>query len=346
MIDNLQLSMIHLKVKETGISFDTFACLAKCQGLGVHATRASDSSLEEFRQTIKQICTTTPTNSNGTQHPTSFLIVSYTRKVLKQTGTGHFSPIGAYDEASDSVLLLDTARFKYGPHWVQVGLLFEALIPLDPSTNKSRGFMVLSYNGVDDDCNNSTQLSHLPVSLMFRPRNSANSVKEYKQFVKDQRKVSGNNEIELQSVVSYWTQSHTNATFVHELILPQLRPIDSKELEMVESIQELLKTMIKRVDESLLELNLASNRKSCHPEANNECCNTTTQSLSQRYLQISSIESIFIVYLASLTKESRDQMIAEETLRENIDVNDTVMEQLMAEVSLISYAIETSDLEM
>ena len=37
---------------------------------------------------------------------------------LGQTGDGHFSPIGGYDAASDQVLLLDVARFKYPPHWV------------------------------------------------------------------------------------------------------------------------------------------------------------------------------------------------------------------------------------
>lgn len=42
----------------------------------------------------------------------SYLVVSYSRKELLQTGDGHFSPIGAYDVASDMVLVLDTARFK------------------------------------------------------------------------------------------------------------------------------------------------------------------------------------------------------------------------------------------
>lgn len=34
--------------------------------------------------------------------------------MLKQTGQGHFSPVAAHDPISDSVLILDTARFKYG----------------------------------------------------------------------------------------------------------------------------------------------------------------------------------------------------------------------------------------
>jgi hypothetical protein len=51
------------------------------------------------------------------------LIVSYSRKEFLQTGDGHFSPIGGYSEADDLVLILDTARFKYPPHWVPLNML-------------------------------------------------------------------------------------------------------------------------------------------------------------------------------------------------------------------------------
>eukprot|EP00438_Fugacium_kawagutii_P023482 Skav211083 [mRNA] locus=scaffold117:2766:5397:+ [translate_table: standard] len=40
------------------------------------------------------------------------LVVCYTREVLGQTGAGHFSPVGGFDEETDSVLILDVARFK------------------------------------------------------------------------------------------------------------------------------------------------------------------------------------------------------------------------------------------
>ncbi|KAL7505720.1 hypothetical protein ACHAXN_003158 [Cyclotella atomus] len=326
------------EVKETGISFDTFVCLAKCQGLGVDATRASDSSLDDFRQAVKQICTDQTTSSCA--HPTSFLIVSYTRKVLRQTGTGHFSPIGAYDEASDSVLLLDTARFKYGPHWVKLDLLFDALIPLDPSTGKSRGYMILSYDGVEQDCcDRNKHLSHLPLSIMFRPKNCSSSVKKYKQFVEEKRKSADNGEIDVKSVISYWTRDYTNSTFVRELIQPQLRPVDVKEIAMVESMQDLIKTMIRATDASLLDTNLTSNGMSCDlstPTKNNECCNSSTRSLSQRYIQVGPIESLFIVYLASLSSKARENVF------KGTKHDSTVLELLMGEVALISYAIETS----
>jgi hypothetical protein len=40
------------------------------------------------------------------------LIVGYNRKVLGQTGTGHFSPIGGYHRGTDMALIMDVARFK------------------------------------------------------------------------------------------------------------------------------------------------------------------------------------------------------------------------------------------
>lgn len=40
------------------------------------------------------------------------LVVSYSRQAMRQTGDGHFSPVGGYDAASNMVLVLDVARFK------------------------------------------------------------------------------------------------------------------------------------------------------------------------------------------------------------------------------------------
>ncbi|KAF4734739.1 hypothetical protein FOZ62_025866, partial [Perkinsus olseni] len=66
------------------------------------------------------------------------LVVSYDR-----AGSGHFSPIGAYHAASDSVLVLDVARFKYPPHWIKLPRLVKAMYPIDNATGNSRGYIVL-----------------------------------------------------------------------------------------------------------------------------------------------------------------------------------------------------------
>ena len=45
--------------------------------------------------------------------------------------------------AEDSVLIMDTARFKHPPHWAPLPMLWEAMKTLDPETGKPRGYMVL-----------------------------------------------------------------------------------------------------------------------------------------------------------------------------------------------------------
>jgi glutathione gamma-glutamylcysteinyltransferase len=122
-------------VKEKGITFAQLVCLARCNGAHVEARRASESTLEQFRDAVRRASVT-----SGEPH----LVVSYTRSALGQTGEGHFSPIGGFHAARDLVLVLDVARFKYPPHWVPVQKLWEAMLPLDPATGKSRGFFELT----------------------------------------------------------------------------------------------------------------------------------------------------------------------------------------------------------
>ena len=121
-------------IKENGITFDEFVCIARCNGAVVKPNRYNQSSLENFRQAVEQV-----TAAPGDIH----LVVSYSRKVLGQTGDGHFSPIAGYHRQRDLVLLLDVARFKYPPHWVPLPLLWKAFEPVDPVTNKCRGYILL-----------------------------------------------------------------------------------------------------------------------------------------------------------------------------------------------------------
>ena len=51
--------------------------------------------------------------------------------------------VGGYDAASDQVLLLDVARFKYPPHWVPLPVLYEAMRRKDPKTLQVRGWCLL-----------------------------------------------------------------------------------------------------------------------------------------------------------------------------------------------------------
>ncbi len=67
------------------------------------------------------------------------MCVQYNRATLGQTGSGHFSPLAGYHEASDRVLIMDVARFKYPPHWVKLELMYKATHDLDSESKKPRG---------------------------------------------------------------------------------------------------------------------------------------------------------------------------------------------------------------
>jgi hypothetical protein len=73
-----------------------------------------------------------------------YIVASTNRKVLGQTGDGHFSPIAALNYSEDYLLLLDAARFKYNSMWFKVSDVFNSFIPLDATTQKSRGFLLCS----------------------------------------------------------------------------------------------------------------------------------------------------------------------------------------------------------
>ena len=121
---------------KNGINFDRLASLARCNGLSVRAVSASDTSLDAFRERVRVL----------SQTQASSMVLAYSRKTLNQTGSGHYSPMGAYHAPSDHLLILDVARFKYRPHWVPLPLMFDAMRLIDPATNKTRGFIELSQS--------------------------------------------------------------------------------------------------------------------------------------------------------------------------------------------------------
>eukprot|EP00818_Percolomonas_sp_WS_P005462 CAMPEP_0117436742 /NCGR_PEP_ID=MMETSP0759-20121206/1164_1 /TAXON_ID=63605 /ORGANISM="Percolomonas cosmopolitus, Strain WS" /LENGTH=429 /DNA_ID=CAMNT_0005228351 /DNA_START=364 /DNA_END=1654 /DNA_ORIENTATION=+ len=106
------------------------------------------TSIEHFRMHIRNSCAVSCQRTPGCE--SGFIAVSYDRSVLGQTGSGHFSPIGAYHEGDpeknepDRVLILDCARFKYPPHWCTVQDLYDAMNTIDPDTGAKRGWAIIS----------------------------------------------------------------------------------------------------------------------------------------------------------------------------------------------------------
>ena len=124
-------------VKQEGLTIPSFLCLAGCNGATVEAKYGENTGIDEFRRDV-EACAVDDIGPRG-----KVLVVSYNRKDLGQTGTGHFSPIGGYSRERDMVLIMDTARFKYPPHWVMLEHLYTATKAQDPSTGRSRGWMLI-----------------------------------------------------------------------------------------------------------------------------------------------------------------------------------------------------------
>jgi hypothetical protein len=73
-----------------------------------------------------------------------FVLANYYRATLGQVGGGHWSALAAYDALSDSVLVLDVAKYKYTPVWVGISTLRQAIATIDTTSNKARGLVVVS----------------------------------------------------------------------------------------------------------------------------------------------------------------------------------------------------------
>ena len=76
--------------------------------------------------------------------PHLYCILNFGRAEMEQTGSGHFSCIGGYDPDSHKVLVMDTARFKYPPYWVDFDQLSKSIASIDEESGKMRGFIVVS----------------------------------------------------------------------------------------------------------------------------------------------------------------------------------------------------------
>ena len=62
-----------------------------------------------------------------------FVLVNYARRALGQQGGGHISPLGAYDERSDSFLIMDVNPNRAPWVWVRSDDLIAAMRTFDTS---------------------------------------------------------------------------------------------------------------------------------------------------------------------------------------------------------------------
>ena len=170
------------RVKDFGMNFSEFESLARCHGVRIHSYRASDDEKEaatdqgvavsgndrkEQQQGVARFRDAVA-SSTSSSLADQFVVVNFSRKVLGQTGGGHFSPIGGFHAAKDLVLVMDVARFKYPPYWVPLVDLWKAMTQVDDLTGETRGYFVIEQqqqqqqqtSGSDSERKGTTCCSH------------------------------------------------------------------------------------------------------------------------------------------------------------------------------------------
>lgn len=123
-----------LAVTFGGLTLDLVGGVLRANGVNARVTHAAEASTADFRAALRE----------NLGNAGDYLAVNYARESLGQGNTGHISPVAAYDETSDRVLILDTARYKWPATWVPVEDLFRAMSTIDSDGGKSRGWVVVT----------------------------------------------------------------------------------------------------------------------------------------------------------------------------------------------------------
>jgi hypothetical protein len=134
-----------LGVARGGLTLEQLRQLIETHPAQARITFASDVSLEEFRRTMIA----------DLADASGFVIVNFLRSALDEDPkgpieaslAGHYSPLAAYHEGTDRFLLLDVARYKYPPAWIEASELYGAMTATDLDSGKSRGFLQVRAAG-------------------------------------------------------------------------------------------------------------------------------------------------------------------------------------------------------
>lgn len=114
-----------------GMNLAEFEHLLRARNFQAHRVHGGVLSLADFRQRVV----------DNMLNPDDAFIINYHRSGLDQKGGGHFSPIAAYHEATDQVLILDVAAHKYPSVWASLASVWNALDTTDKGAGAQRGFV-------------------------------------------------------------------------------------------------------------------------------------------------------------------------------------------------------------
>jgi len=115
-----------------GLELRELAGILAAHGLATEVRVADDKLTDE---TIRRELTA------NLASPDDYVLVNYFRPAVGQTGGGHISPLGAYDKASDSFLVLDVNPNGHPWVWIPAKVLIASM--RTPDANENRGYVLV-----------------------------------------------------------------------------------------------------------------------------------------------------------------------------------------------------------
>lgn len=121
------------KKADYGIQLRELEKMLEHHGLAVtlHVVKDAEQEANESKEIVANL-----------RRENDYVIVNYARAGVGQKGGGHISPVGAYDEKSDSFLVMDVNPNAAPWVWVERADLFKAMRTKDVAEN--RGFLLVA----------------------------------------------------------------------------------------------------------------------------------------------------------------------------------------------------------
>ena len=119
--------------RDFGYQLRQFDQLLRANGLATRAVVVDDNKpATEIRAELVA----------GLMRPDDYVVVNYRREAVGQKGGGHISPLGAYDAASDSFLVLDVNPAAASWVWMPTATLVKGMRTFD--TVENRGYVIVA----------------------------------------------------------------------------------------------------------------------------------------------------------------------------------------------------------
>lgn len=120
------------QVQDFGFQLRQLDALLKANGLNTRLVIVDDSKpVEDIRADLV----------GNLKHRDDYVIVNYQRKAVGQQGPPHISPLGAYDDQSDSFLVLDVNPASASWVWTPTATLVKGMRTFD--TVENRGYILI-----------------------------------------------------------------------------------------------------------------------------------------------------------------------------------------------------------